>query len=185
MTVTAAGCLSRRQFLVKAALPLTLAVAGLPPREAQAALAERSLVLHHLHTGETLKAVYFADGRYVREGLDAITHHLRDWRVNKTQPVDPELVDLLWSVRRRLGTSAPVHVICGYRSPETNEMLRRRTRGVARNSLHLRGMAIDLRIPGTGLRRLRDAAVSLKGGGVGYYPRSEFVHLDTGAIRTW
>jgi uncharacterized protein YcbK (DUF882 family) len=168
------GCLSRRRFTFGLATPLALALIGLPTRQAEAARRERSLLLHHLHTGETLKAVYFADGRYLPDGLRAITHHLRDWRVDQTRPIDPELLDLVWAVRQRLESSAPVHVL-----------LRRRSHGVARNSLHLRGMAIDLRVPDRSLRMLRSAALSLKGGGVGYYPRSDFVHVDSGSVRSW
>jgi uncharacterized protein YcbK (DUF882 family) len=179
------GCLSRRRFTFGLAAPLALALIGLPARQAEAARRERSLLLHHLHTGETLKAVYFADGRYLKEGLRAITHHLRDWRVDQTRPIDPELLDLVWAVWQRLESSAPVHVVCGYRSPATNALLRRRSHGVARNSLHLRGMAIDLRVPDRSLRTLRSAALSLKGGGVGYYPRSDFVHVDSGSVRSW
>jgi uncharacterized protein YcbK (DUF882 family) len=165
--------------------PALIGLLGLAPRQAEAAVRQRSLLLHHLHTGETLNSVYFADGRYLPEGLRAITHHLRDWRVDRARPVDPELLDLLWALRQRLGSTAPVQVVCGYRSPETNAMLRRASYGVARNSLHMRGMAIDLRVPGCSLHNLRRAAMSLRRGGVGYYPASGFVHVDTGSVRYW
>lgn len=180
------GCLSRRRFaLGLAAVPLALSLTGMPQRAAEAATRERSLHLHHLHTGETLRATYFADGQYLPESLYAISHHLRDWRLNRVRAVDPELLDLLWSLRRRLDVTAPIQIVCGYRAPETNAALRRRSEGIARNSLHLRGMAVDLRVPGRSLRNLRNAAVSLRGGGVGYYPRSQFVHVDTGRVRYW
>ena len=178
------GSLSRRRFSLGLATALSLGLAS-RPRQAEAAIRERSLLLHHLHTGETLKTVYFADGRYLPEALRAAAHHLRDWRVDQARPIDPELLDLLWAVRRRLESSAPVQIVCGYRSPSTNAMLRRRSRGVARSSLHMRGMAIDLRVPDRSLRALRNAAVGLRGGGVGYYPRSGFVHIDTGHVRHW
>jgi uncharacterized protein YcbK (DUF882 family) len=179
------GRLSRRRFASALAAPLALGLLGLTPRQAEAARRERSLLLHHLHTGETLKSVYFADGRYLPEGIKAITHHLRDWRVDQARPIDPELPDLLWALRQRLETKAPIQVVCGYRSPATNAMLRRRSYGVARNSLHMRGMAVDLRVPDRSLRSLRLAALSLKRGGVGYYPASGFVHVDTGSVRSW
>ena len=179
------GCLTRRRFALGLAAPLALAVAGLRPREAEAALQQRSVQLHHCHTGEVLDTAYFANGRYLPAALQAATHHLRDWRDNTARPIDPQLLDLLWSLRRTLGSKAPVQVFCGYRSPTTNAMLRRQHRGAAHNSLHMRAMAIDLFIPDRSLRVVREAAVRLKGGGVGYYPQSGFVHVDTGDIRYW
>lgn len=178
-------CPSRRQFVLQIASPVALAMMGLLPREAAAAQRERSLLLQHLHTGETLQAVYYADGRYLPSALDAATHHLRDWRLDLTMPVDPKLLDLLWALRARLGSRVPIQVLCGYRSPATNAMLRRHSRAVARNSLHMQAMAIDIRVPDRSLAVLRRAAVELGGGGVGYYPWSNFVHLDTGAVRYW
>lgn len=178
-------CLSRRLFALRVASPIALVMLGLSPRAAEAASRERSLLLQHLHTGETLRTTYFADGRYVPSALAAAAHHLRDWRQDLAKPVDPQLLDLLWALRNRLETTAPIHVLCGYRSPATNAMLRRRSRAVARNSLHMKGMAIDLRVPNRSLRSLRAAAVSLHGGGVGYYPASRFVHVDTGDVRYW
>lgn len=178
-------CPSRRRFVLHASAPVALALFGLSPRQAEAAVRERSLVLRHLHTGESLRTVYHADGRYLPEALRAATYLLRDWRLNLTRAVDPPLLDLLWGLRRRLGTTEPVQVLCGYRSPATNAMLRRENRGVARNSLHMRAMAIDLRVPDRRLSDLRAAAVGLRGGGVGYYPASDFVHVDTGAVRYW
>lgn len=186
--MTTAPCserLWRRRSVLGLAAPLALVLTGLLPRAAEAARRERSLLFHHLHSGETLKVVYFADGRYLPEGLRAVTHHFRDWRDDKARPVDPALLDLLWSLRQKLDTTAPIHVLCGYRSPETNRLLRRTQRGVARNSLHMKGMAVDLRVPGRRLRSVRAAAMSLKGGGVGYYPRSDFVHVDSGDVRYW
>lgn len=182
----------RRQILLGLAAPVLL---GLAPGRAtataavatMAALRERSLVLHQLHTGERLKAVYFAAGRYQPDELRRVDHLLRDWRMNRTRPTDPRLLDLLVALNHRLetGSATPIEVVCGYRTPETNAMLRRRSESVARNSLHMRAMAVDLRIPGRSLRAVRNAALSLRGGGVGYYPRADFVHIDTGAVRAW
>lgn len=180
------ACLSRRRFVLQVACPLALApLVGLSPREAEAAGRERRVLLHHAHTGETLNAVYYADGRYQADALKAAARHLRDWRQNRAHPVDPKLLDLIWGLRRKLDTKGPIEVLCGYRTPATNAALRRRSRGVARHSLHMEGMAIDLHVPGRSLRAVRAAAVSLKSGGVGYYPRSGFVHVDTGAVRYW
>ncbi len=181
----ARGCLSRRLFVLQAACPLALAMVGLSPREAEAARRERSVLLHHAHTGETFKAVYYADGRYRADALKAAARHLRDWRQGVAHPVDPKLLDLVWGLRQKLQAKGPIEVLCGYRTPATNASLRRRSRGVARHSLHMEGMAIDLHVPGRSLRAVRAAAVSLKGGGVGYYPESGFVHVDTGAVRYW
>jgi uncharacterized protein YcbK (DUF882 family) len=182
---SSSASLSRRRFAWGLTAPLALGLIGLSPRRAEAALRERTLPLHHLHTGETLNTIYFANGRYLPQGLQAITRQLRDWRANQTCPIDPRLLDLLWALRQRLDSSGPIQVVCGYRTPETNAMLRRTHHGVAGNSLHMRGMAIDLRLPDRSLRALHDAAVSLRGGGVGYYPRADFVHVDTGDVRYW
>ncbi len=178
-------CQSRRLFVLRVVSPLALAMVGLSPREAEAARRERSVLLHHAHTGETLKVVYHADGRYQADALKAAARHLRDWRQGKAHAIDPKLLDLIWGLRRKLETKGPVEILCGYRTPATNALLRRRSRGVALHSLHMEGMAIDLHVPGRSLRAVRAAAVSLKAGGVGYYPRSNFVHVDTGAVRYW
>jgi uncharacterized protein YcbK (DUF882 family) len=177
--------LARRRLIQGLSAPLVAALVQLPTRQAEAALRERSVYLHHRHTGESLKTVYYADGRYLTEALRSASSHLRDWRDNTQLPVDPKLLDLLWSLRARLGTTAPVQVFCGYRSPETNAMLRRTHHGAARHSLHMRAMAVDLQVEAIPLGRIRRAAVELAAGGVGYYPRSGFVHVDTGDIRYW
>jgi uncharacterized protein YcbK (DUF882 family) len=177
--------LDRRRAILGLCAPLAALLCQLPTRQAEAALRERSVVLHHRHTGETLRSVYYADGGYRAGALAEVTHHLRDWRDNSELPVDSKLLDLLWSLRAALDSQAPIQVFCGYRSPETNAMLRRTRHGAARHSQHMRAMAIDLRVEGRPLRQVRRAAVALKGGGVGYYPRSGFVHVDTGDIRYW
>lgn len=174
--------LSRRGLLGLAA-PLLLGLSS--SRAAEAAFRERSITFHHLHTGESLRATYYADGRYLEEELRRASWLLRDWRAQRARAIDPELLDLLWGLRHRLDSTAPVQVICGYRTPQTNAMLRRRGRGVAQNSLHLKGMAVDLRVPDRSLRQVRGAAMSLRAGGVGYYPGANFVHVDTGQVRYW
>jgi uncharacterized protein YcbK (DUF882 family) len=146
---------------------------------------ERTLVLHHQQTGERLRATYYADGRYQPETLHAVDRLLRDWHQDRTRPTDPRLLDLVWLLRQRLESDAPVEVLCGYRTPETNALLRRTSEGVARNSLHMRAMAMDLRLPGRSLRAVQAAALGLRRGGVGYYPQHAFVHVDTGPVRHW
>jgi uncharacterized protein YcbK (DUF882 family) len=158
---------------------------GLLPEEAAAARGERQLLLHSRALQEEVRIVYFADGRYLPEGLDAAKRIFRDRRNDAQVEIDPQLLDLLWAVQRRLAPAASMEVVCGYRSPETNAQLRRERRGVASNSYHMYGQAVDLRIPSCPLRTLHRVATGLEAGGVGYYPRSNFVHLDTGPPRAW
>jgi uncharacterized protein YcbK (DUF882 family) len=146
---------------------------------------EKSLAFHNLHTLEDLEVVYWRDGRYLAPALDEIYYILRDHRQEEVHPIDTGLLDLLHALNRRLGTARPFHLVCGYRSPKTNAMLRKRSRGVARKSLHLKGMAVDIRVPGFRTSALRDIASSLRGGGVGYYRKPGFVHLDVGRVRYW
>lgn len=137
------------------------------------------------HTGESLELPYRTATGYFPENLAAIDYLLRDLRTGEVHPIDPQLLDFVYALRERLDTSEPFHVISGYRSPATNAALARLGRGVARNSLHVHGMAIDFRVPGRRLRDVRGAALALKGGGVGYYPKTGFVHLDVGRVRRW
>lgn len=146
---------------------------------------ERALAFHHLHTGESLNVVYWADGRYVPEATHRIAYLLRDFRTDEVHPIDPKLLDLLARLRTQLRSRSPYLVIGGYRSPATNAMLRETTEGVAASSLHMAGRAIDLRVPDRSLAAVRRVALGLKAGGVGYYPRSDFVHVDVGPIRRW
>jgi len=182
--------LNRRSFLGYGALATA---AALVPARAQAATAsgakrERSLSFFHTHTGERLKIAYCCDGQYQPEALAQLNHLLRDFRVNEEKPIDPQLFDLLYELGGTLDNDQPFHIISGYRSPQTNLMLRDRGgahTGVASNSLHMVGKAIDIRVPGVKLDHLRGAAASLKLGGVGFYPSSNFVHVDTGRVRYW
>jgi uncharacterized protein YcbK (DUF882 family) len=153
-----------------------------------AARRERTLSFFHTHTSERLSVAYCCDGVYQPEALAQLNHLLRDFRQNQETAIDPKLFDLLHELSGTLETDRPYHVISGYRSPVTNEMLRQRggaQTGVAGRSLHMVGKAIDIRLPGVALAHLRGAARSLKLGGVGYYPASNFVHVDTGRVRTW
>lgn len=159
------------------------------PRSAAATLvAGRSLAFEHTHTRERISLVYAVDGQYVPDALTSLNRFLRDHYSGTVGQMDPQLFDLLHDVRRALGGQSlgAFEVISGYRCPETNDHLRNsRGGGVAKRSLHMEGKAIDVRIPGVPLAELRDAALSLQAGGVGYYPREQFVHIDTGRVRSW
>jgi uncharacterized protein YcbK (DUF882 family) len=145
----------------------------------------RNLSLININTQERLTIEYWARGRYLVDALRAINHILRDHHDGSVHPMDPRLVDVLYGVYKLAGKQAAIEVICGYRSPHTNARLRRARHGVAGHSLHMAGRAVDIRVPGNSLDTLHRSALALRAGGVGYYPRSGFVHVDTGPVRTW
>ncbi len=145
----------------------------------------RELIFFNIHTGESLQTCYRSDGKLVYRAMRQINHILRDYRTGEIKPVDPNLLDLLHRISQKVEASNPIHIISGYRSARTNAMLRRTTSGVARNSLHMAGRAIDIRIPGYRTDGLYQMAKNLEAGGVGYYPDSDFVHLDTGPVKFW
>jgi uncharacterized protein YcbK (DUF882 family) len=145
----------------------------------------RELSFLNLHTGERLKAEYLQNGAYVPSALHAVSVLMRDHYNNKVHPIDPHLLDVAYAVHHRVGSDAQFHVVCGYRSPETNAMMHEESAGVALHSMHIEGKAVDLRLPGTRLAALRKSALALKMGGVGFYPHDDFVHIDTGAVRHW
>ncbi len=145
----------------------------------------RWAVLDNLHTGERVRAVYYANGSYLPDALAEATRVMRDWRTGDQHFIDPTLFDALHAIGGRLETRKPFQIISGYRSPKTNAMLHRRSNGVAEHSQHTIGKAIDLRIEGVELSNLRAAATAISAGGVGYYPVSNFVHVDTGRVRQW
>ena len=178
---------SRRLFLSRAA---RLAVAGAVLPLAKPALASlpnaRSLDFDHTHTGERLSIVFAVGHHYVPDALITLNRFLRDHYSGEIGTIDPQLFDLLFKTRQELGSDQAFQVISGYRCAATNSHLRNsRGGGVARQSLHMHGQAIDIRIPGVPLSDLRDAAMSLKAGGVGFYPRDRFVHVDTGKLHYW
>jgi uncharacterized protein YcbK (DUF882 family) len=146
---------------------------------------ERSVSFYNTHTEEELEVVYWARGKYRKEALAEIDYILRDHRTGEVKTIDIRLLDLAHAIGEGLHDHGPLHVISGYRSPETNALLRAGSNGVASKSLHLQGKALDIRLPGTDLPVLRRAAVDLKGGGVGYYPGPNFVHIDVGRVRYW
>lgn len=146
---------------------------------------QRQLSLVNLHTEEVLDTVYWSHGNYVQAELDKVNHILRDHRTGDVHRIDPRLLDLLVQLRDVMQSTEAFHVISGYRSPATNKMLRKKDSGIGIKSLHMLGKAIDIRLPGIPLDHLRDAALKLKLGGVGYYPKSSFVHVDVGRVRFW
>lgn len=179
---------SRRGFLKASGVVLGMSVLS------KAALAQPFLVpdegtfkisFRHLHTGESFSGVYKVDGHYLPEAFDRINYVLRDFRTRESFPIDPRTIDILQRIHTEVGSREPFEILSGYRSPKTNEMLRRVGNGVAKNSLHMIGQAIDIRMPYYSTQKLRDIARSLHAGGVGYYPRSDFVHVDTGKVRHW
>jgi len=181
------GTFNRRQLLK---IGTVVAGCALIPGAAVAALRvpyppERSLMFYNLHTGESLSTVYCENGRYVEGALRDINYLMRDFRANEIKPIDPRLLDLLYALNRRLGTQEPFHLISGYRSARTNALLASRSEGVAHHSLHIEGKAADIRVPGRRLWEVWQTSMSMLSGGVGYYPRSDFVHVDVGRVRFW
>ena len=147
---------------------------------------ERSLSLLNTHTGERLKeVVYWEQGNYILDALENLNHVLRDHRTNEVHSIDPMTLDLMAAISRKVDAKRPFEIISGYRSPKTNQSLRNRSNGVAKNSYHMQGKAVDLRLPGVPLKAVRKAALDLRMGGVGYYPKSDFVHIDSGSVRSW
>jgi uncharacterized protein YcbK (DUF882 family) len=172
----------RRRFLrgavaLFAAAPLARVWANAPPR--------RTLSFVHTHTQEQLTSTYFVDGAYVPSELERINHLLRDFRTGDVHAIDPATLDILADLRTLAQSEARYEVICGYRSPQTNAMLRQRSTGVAEHSLHMQGRAIDVRLSGFPTARLHELALGMRRGGVGFYPQSDFVHIDDGAVRSW
>ncbi len=143
------------------------------------------VAFRNAHTDESFSGVYRVGDKYLPEAFERVNYVLRDFRTKEVFPMDPHVIDIICMVHQKIGASDPLSILSGYRSPKTNAMLGRRTRGVASNSFHMYGQAIDIRMPGYSTRKLRNIARSLQAGGVGYYPRSSFIHVDTGSVRTW
>lgn len=179
--------IGRRRFLRWGALGLLSAAV---PVQGFAAVREwitpeRRLSFFNTHTGEELEAVYWSRGKYRKEALARINRLLRDHRTGEIKTIDTRLLELVHALAQALDARGPFHVISGYRSPKTNALLCAGGHGVARKSLHIEGRAVDIRLPGSRLADVRRAAVDLKGGGVGYYPGPDFVHIDVGRVRYW
>ena len=176
---------SRRSFLkTLGAGSVFLACPGLARAAVASDYASRHLAFDNLHTGEKLAITYFENGSYIADALTQINHLLRDHRTGDIHHIDPALLDVLHTVKQKLALQQPFQIVSGYRSPKTNTMLNKTTHGVAKKSLHMQGKAIDICVEKPDLKHIRDVAIALGRGGVGYYPGS-FVHLDTGNVRSW
>lgn len=176
---------SRRRTLLRVAAALAFPMLALPRRSHAGVASVRELSFLHTHTGEALTIDYARGDAYLPAALARIDRLLRDFRTGEVSPIDPQLLDQLHTLAMATGTRRAFQVISGYRSRATNEALRRHGSGVASHSLHLQGRAIDIRLADVPLADLRDAAISLQAGGVGFYPQSQFVHVDTGRVRRW
>lgn len=148
-------------------------------------IAEKKLTMYNVHFDEYLETVYWADHHYVPNALAEINYIFRDRITGKIKDIHPRLLDVLFQVQEKLGYHKPIHIVSGYRTPRANAYLKKTTKGVAWNSLHMYGKAVDIRLPGNSLKSLRRVALELGQGGVGYYPQSNFVHLDIGSVRYW
>lgn len=175
--------LGRRRFLASGAA--AFAASSIIPHTAFANPSRRTIHLFETHSREAINVEYWVDGWYNPDALYRLNVFLRDWRTEEVVDMDPGVLDVMALLQQRLGGDEPIHIICGYRSPATNALLASRNGGVARNSYHVRGQAVDLRFPTRHLSGVRDTAEALAMGGVGYYPRSDFVHIDVGPVRTW
>lgn len=146
----------------------------------------RTLSFDCYYTGEKVSPIdYWVEGKYIPDALKEIDYALRDWRADEVLPIEPKLLDFLYQLGRKLDTDCRYDLICGYRSPQTNAMLRKADPGVASNSLHMKGWAADVSLPGRPLQKVHEAALAMQMGGVGYYPDADFVHIDVGRVRRW
>ncbi|SIS74993.1 DUF882 domain-containing protein [Insolitispirillum peregrinum] len=181
--------LSRRGILrLGAAATATGLIGAAVPSDAMAAVykaKERVVAMHNINTGEMLEVVYAKASGYNPAAMQKLNSLMRDRRNDESTRMDPRLIDAMWALSQKLGSKKPFQLICGYRSPASNAMRAAMSDGVASNSYHTRGMAADIALPDVSLGRLRRAAMELKVGGVGYYPRDGFVHIDVGPVRTW
>lgn len=177
----------RRRFLKTGIVAVAGLFFPLVPQIGFCALSNeaRDLRFYNTHTDERLDVCYWANGSYLNGELASINHFFRDFRTGDVKVIDPRLLDLLHAISQKAGPKASLHLISGYRSPKTNQKLRQNSSGVARKSMHMLGHAADIRIPGVETATLRKIAVKIGGGGVGYYPKSDFVHVDIGRVRYW
>ncbi len=175
---------SRRLFL-KSIAGVTASLSAVPAWAKLQHTQVRTLSFKNLHTGETLRSTYWAEGEYLRDELILVDRVLRDHRTDEVIDMDTKLIDTLYVMQQLVKVPGTFHVISGYRSPASNEQLRAGNNGVAKHSFHMQGRAIDISLPGCELKNLRNAVLSMQAGGVGYYPKSNFIHVDTGKVRHW
>lgn len=178
-------CPARRQLLLGLSGAAMFSMVPSKVYASRSTKGVRTLGFHNIHTGERGQGSYWIDGSYQSQILTDFSHVLRDHRRNESAPMDKRLYDFLFKLKDSLNIEQEFNVISGYRSPKTNAMLASKSNGVAKKSYHMKGMAMDIAIPDVKLSDLREAAIELKLGGVGYYPRSGFIHVDTGPVRTW
>lgn len=177
----ALGAKAAAGVLLAQAVPAQVFASSRP----RTATGEKNLAFYHTHTRECLDITYARNGVYDPKALHQINKYLRDFRTSEVHPIDPEIFDILWQIQQEIGCNSTYEIISGYRSPQTNQNLRGRSGGVAKRSLHMKGQALDIRLTGKNTRLVRDCAVALEQGGVGYYASSDFVHIDTGKFRVW
>lgn len=184
---TSSPDMNRRQLLKAGVLATLVCLSPLPVLGfGLSDYQDRSLSLSNTHTGEKLtEMIYWEKGLYLPEALNDINYLLRDHRTNEVHSIDPTTLDLMAAISRKVDARRPFEIISGYRSPSTNALLRKKSRSVAKKSYHVQGKAVDLRLPGIPLKVVRKAALDLRTGGVGYYPKSDFVHIDSGRVRSW
>lgn len=180
----------RRDFLKASGLVVGCAAlaAAIPAQAARIEMPDAGafdIAFANQHTGERFSGTYRVGSKYLPDAFEEINYVLRDFRNDEVFPIDPRALDIMYMVRSKLDANKPLEILSGYRSPKTNSMLRASSEGVAKNSLHMSGQAIDMRLPGHSTKHLRNIATSLRAGGVGYYPGSDFVHIDTGRVRHW
>ena len=176
---------SHRRFFLKACAGAATAIVCPSVFAAKEQSMERKLSFYNTHTAEKMTATYWAEGQYIEDSLIDINNIMRDHRTGEVYPIDHQLLDLLHNLQTKVEKKDPFSIISCYRSPATNAMLNNKSNGVAKRSLHMQGKAIDIRLPGCDLNNLRKAALAMKRGGVGYYPESDFIHVDTGRTRFW
>ena len=177
---------SRRRFIIGTAAAFAASMAmPITARPAHASVQARRLSFYHTHTGEKLAIDYHDGDAYIPESLSEINHYLKDFRTGESHPIDPKLLDILHHLKTATNNNGVFEVISGYRSPATNTKLRDKSSGVAKRSLHMQGKAIDIRLPGCDTQELHKTCRSLAKGGVGYYQKSDFIHVDTGRVRYW
>ncbi|WP_028584157.1 YcbK family protein [Desulfogranum mediterraneum] len=185
MTPQSLSPLSRRSFIRQTTILATALAVAAPLAAAAGEGDPRSLSFYHTHTRQHLEVTYARGRSYDPRALEQVDHYLRDFRTGEEHPIDRRLLDLLWELQQDVGHQGVFEVISGFRSPTTNQQLRQQSSGVAKRSLHMEGRAIDIRLAGVPTRYIQQCAVARQCGGVGYYPSSDFVHLDTGRFRTW
>ncbi len=178
-----------RRLFLKGGLTLSAAAListiGVTPAFAAPKGGRYDFSVHNMHTGDTYKGIYRVGNQYLPEAFEEINHALRDHRTGDVFPIDPRVIDIAAAVHKMSGSKKEFQILSGYRSPKTNNKLRGKSTGVAKQSLHMSGQAMDLKLPDVSNSRLRQLAIKLKAGGVGYYPRSGFIHVDSGQFRTW